>query len=134
MVLGLIDTIQVVEEEKEVTKVIEGKSTEKKLSNSLDKYNIYISLSSNLKKPFLRILELGITKDDVLVQHTMYSMSLLHQAVWSAVTTKIATSCIYPRYWRLEYIVELPVVMIFVGMPCGYQQSLKTLLDIIVTW
>jgi len=68
--LGWRDTIRVVEEEKEITKVIDGKEvTEKKLWKFFElsdyKYLSYIELKEAISEVSRGLIDLGITKDDV---------------------------------------------------------------------
>jgi long-chain acyl-CoA synthetase len=68
--LGWRDIIRVVEEEKEVTKVISGKEVvEKKLWKYFElsdyKYLSYIELKETLSEVSRALIDLGITKDDV---------------------------------------------------------------------
>lgn len=68
--LGWRDIIRVIEEEKQVTKVIDGKEvTEKKLWKYFElsdyKYLSYIELKEALSEISRALVDLGITKDDV---------------------------------------------------------------------
>jgi long-chain acyl-CoA synthetase len=68
--LGWRDTIRVIEEEKDVTKVIDGKEvTQKKLWKYFElsdyKYLSYIELKEAISEVSRALIDLGITKDDV---------------------------------------------------------------------
>ena len=68
--MGWRDTIRVIEEEKEVTKVVDGKEvTQKKLWKYFElsdyKYLDYIELKEAISEVSRALIDLGITKDDV---------------------------------------------------------------------
>ena len=68
--LGWRDIIRVVEEEKDVTKVVDGKEvTQKKLWKYFElsdyKYLNYIELKEAISEVSRALIDLGITKDDV---------------------------------------------------------------------
>ena len=87
--LGWRDTVRVIEEEKEVTKVVDGKEvTQKKQWKyfELSDYNYinYIELKEAISEVSRALIDLGITKDDVF---NVYAQTrYVTQPVWSAVT------------------------------------------------
>ena len=85
--LGWRDIIQVVEEEKEVTKVVDGKEvTQKKLWKYFElsdyKYLSYVELKEAISEVSRGLIDLGITKDDVF---NVYAQTR-YVTAWSVVT------------------------------------------------
>lgn len=86
--LGWRDTIRIVEEEKEITKVIDGKEvTEKKLWKYFElsdyKYLSYIELKEALSEISRALIDLGVTKEDVF---NVYAQTRYVTPASSAVT------------------------------------------------
>ena len=85
--LGWRDTLRVIEEEKEVTKVVDGKEvTQKKLWKYFElsdyKYLSYIELKEAISEVSRGLIDLGITKDDVF---NVYAQTR-YVTPWSVVT------------------------------------------------
>jgi len=82
--LGWRDVVRVVEEEKEVTKVIDGKQvTEKKLWKYFElsdfKFISYIELKEAISEVARAFIDLGITKDDVFNVYAQTRYVALHR-------------------------------------------------------
>ena len=83
--LGWRDTIRVIEEEKEVTKVVDGKEvTQKKLWKYFElsdyKYLSYVELKEAISEVSRALIDLGITKDDVF---NVYAQTRYVIIAWS---------------------------------------------------
>jgi long-chain acyl-CoA synthetase len=85
--LGWRDVIQVIEEEKEVTKVVDGKEvTQKKLWKYFElsdyKYLSYIELKEAISEVSRALIDLGITKDDVFNVYAQTRYVTAWSVVW----------------------------------------------------
>ena len=100
--MGWRDIIKIVEEEKEVTKVIDGKQvTEKKLWKYFElsdyKYIDYIELKEAISQISRGLIELGITKDDVF---NVYAQTRYVNPASCAVTCNDSNFCVSLN-WQL---------------------------------
>ena len=112
--LGWRDIIQVVEEEKEVTKVVDGKEvTEKKLWKYFElsdyKYLSYIEFKEAVSEVSRAFIDLGITKDDVL---NVYAQTRYVKPALSAVTF------IYSKLYQPKLATYCPVMCLYFHNYC----------------